>query len=274
MIVVNLERYTDDGFKTSANSLNVSVPDNILAVRFYYNDFLASNYIQATFVDGNTSAVQYDPTTVAFTKFKMFVSTDEVNYTEVVSYGGDEGQDVTNQGLILDPADFSDNELIRKVDSSGAFEPVDLQTLADEISLTIPGGADGTYEIILEIWTANGTTLNSNTLFNNTGLVWSAGTPIDNLLYYTLNPGPSPVVTPYTRVGAVSPLYSFYLNDDAEFTPPEIKGYIMLQAIPVSPPTYSLGVIVSVFDLSFSNGISAMKIGERYIFKINVVLTA
>ncbi len=149
MIVVNLEKYSDDGYKKSANSLNADAPDNILAVRFYYNDFLANNYIQATFVDGNTSAVQYDPTTVAFVKFKMFVSTDEINYTEVVSYGGDDGQDVTNQGLILDPGDFSDNEIMVKktIGNVEQFVPISLQTLADEIELeTAEGSATGTVD--------------------------------------------------------------------------------------------------------------------------------
>lgn len=91
MIVVNLEKYSEDGYKKSANSLNASAPDNIKYVRFYYNDFQGSNFIQAEFVSGYNSLVQADNESIAYNKFKMFTSTDGINYTENKSYGGDYG---------------------------------------------------------------------------------------------------------------------------------------------------------------------------------------
>jgi len=110
MIVVNLERYTDDGFKTSANSLNASAPDRVKYVRFYYNDFLGSNFIQGEFVNGYNSTVQADNESVAYNKFKMFTSTDGIYYTENKSYGGDYGYPVNDslkRQLVLD-ASFVD----------------------------------------------------------------------------------------------------------------------------------------------------------------------
>ncbi len=111
MIVVNLEKYSEDGYKKAANSRNSLTPDNIKYVRFYYNDFQGSNFIQGEFVNGYNSTVQADNESVAFNKFKMFVSTDGINYTENKSYGGDYGfpvNDPLRRQLVLD-ASFVDN---------------------------------------------------------------------------------------------------------------------------------------------------------------------
>lgn len=96
MIVVNLEKYSEDGFKKPANSLNASAPDNITHVRFYYNDFAGSNFIQGEFVDGYNSLVQADNESIAYGRFKMFTSTDGRTYIENKSYGGDYGASVND----------------------------------------------------------------------------------------------------------------------------------------------------------------------------------
>lgn len=133
MIVVNLEKYSDDGYKKSANSLNADAPDNITHVRFYYNNFIGNNYVQADFVTGKNSTVEYDETVTSYTKFKMFVSTDGTNYTENKSYGGTEGHNVANSGVILDPADFDDGQIIVKQTIGGIeqFVPSSFDTGVD-----------------------------------------------------------------------------------------------------------------------------------------------
>jgi len=133
MIVVNLEKYSDDGYKKSANSLNADAPDNITHVRFYYNNFIGNNYVQADFVTGKNSTVEYDETVTSYTKFKMFVSTDGTNYTENKSYGGTEGHNVANSGTVLDPADFDDGQIIVKQTIGGIeqFVPSSFDTGVD-----------------------------------------------------------------------------------------------------------------------------------------------
>lgn len=133
MIVVNLEKYSEDGYKKAANSRNSSTPDNITHVRFYYNTFAGNNYVQASFVTGNNSTVEYDETVTTYTKFKMFVSTDGTNYTELKTYGGTEGLNVANLGTILDPADFTDGQIIVKqtVEGIEQFVPSSFDTGVD-----------------------------------------------------------------------------------------------------------------------------------------------
>lgn len=133
MIVVNLDRYSDDGYKKSANSLNADAPDNITHVRFYYNNFIGNNYVQADFVPDKNSTVEYDETVTSYTKFKMFVSTDGTNYTENKSYGGTEGHNVANSGTVLDPADFDDGQIIVKQTIGGIeqFLPSSFDTGVD-----------------------------------------------------------------------------------------------------------------------------------------------
>jgi len=158
MIVVNLEKYSDDGYKKSANSLNASAPDNITHVRFYYDDFAGSNYVQGAFVAGNNSTVQYDASGVSFSKFKMFVSTDGINYTERKSYGGTEGLDRVDASKVLDPTDFDDSEIIvkRTVSSVEQFIPMSLQGLVDLTGLNV-GSSYGEAEIIISAFTYDNT---------------------------------------------------------------------------------------------------------------------
>lgn len=114
MIVVNLDKFSEDGFKKPANSINADEPDNITHARFYYDDFTGNNYVQATFVEGNNSTVEADVSAVPFLKFKLFTSQDGISYTERKTYGGTDGFDVANNTLALDPADYADNDLIIK----------------------------------------------------------------------------------------------------------------------------------------------------------------
>jgi hypothetical protein len=114
MIVVNLDKFSEDGFKKPANSINADEPDNITHARFYYDDFTGDNYVQATFVEGNNSTVEADVSAVPFLKFKLFTSQDGISYTERKTYGGTDGFDVANNTLALDPADYADNDLIIK----------------------------------------------------------------------------------------------------------------------------------------------------------------
>ena len=114
MIVVNLDKFSEDGFRKPANSISAEVPDNITHARFYYDDFTGDNYIQADFVEGENSTVEADVSVVPFLKFKLFTSQDGVNYTERKTYGGTDGFDVANNTLALDPADYADNDLIIK----------------------------------------------------------------------------------------------------------------------------------------------------------------
>jgi len=114
MIVANLDKFSEDGFRKPANSINAEVPDNITHARFYYDDFAGDNYLQATFVDGENSTVEADVSVVPFLKFKLFTSQDGVNYTERKTFGGTDGFDVANNTLALDPTDYADNDLIIK----------------------------------------------------------------------------------------------------------------------------------------------------------------
>lgn len=111
MIVVNLEKYNDDGFKQSANSLTASSPDNVTHARLYYDSFAGSDYIQGTFVSGNNSTVEFDASEITFTQFKLFTSTDGVTYTERKTFGGSDGLDIFNNSMALDPADADDNQI-------------------------------------------------------------------------------------------------------------------------------------------------------------------
>lgn len=139
MIIENLEKYSDDGFKQSANSLTASSPDNITHVRFYYDSFSGSDYIQGTFVNGNNSTVEFDPSGVIFTKFKLFTSTDGVNYTERKSFGGSEGKDIFNSSLALDPADYEDYDIPTKVtvDNVEQFVPKTITEIVEAGTLSM-----------------------------------------------------------------------------------------------------------------------------------------
>jgi len=100
MFVYNLEKLSPDGYKQLAT--------DITHARLYYDDFTGTNFIQGTFLNGSTSIIQFDETGVAFTLFKMFTSTDGVNYTERESFGGDVGTTLISASMILDPNDYSE----------------------------------------------------------------------------------------------------------------------------------------------------------------------
>lgn len=148
MIVHNLDQFSDDGFKQLANSANVSTPDNVTHARFYYDDFAGDNYIQAEFVQGKNSTIQADNTGVAFSKFKLFISYDGVNYAEDKTFGGDEGKDQLQPGHILDPADYQ-SKLITGVTVEGIpqFTDKTLQQVIDDEGIVISGtgGVDYLY---------------------------------------------------------------------------------------------------------------------------------
>lgn len=101
MFVYNLEKLSPDGYKQLAT--------DITHARLYYDDFTGTNFIQGTFLSGSTSIIQFDETGVAFTLFKMFTSTDGVNYTERESFGGDVGTTLISASMILDPNDYSES---------------------------------------------------------------------------------------------------------------------------------------------------------------------
>lgn len=99
MIVINLEKLNPDGFKQEATDITHG--------RLYYDDFAGNNYIQGSFVTGLTATMQFDPTGVGFSLFKLYTSTDGTNYTERKSYGGDNGVTAIDSGMILDPNDYT-----------------------------------------------------------------------------------------------------------------------------------------------------------------------
>jgi hypothetical protein len=115
MIIVNLDKYSADGFKQSANSLVATSPDNITHARLYYDSFAGTDFIQGAFVVGKNSTLEFDNSGVSFTKYKLFESTDGVTYTENKTYGGTEGRDEFNSSLALDPADYEDYDIPVKV---------------------------------------------------------------------------------------------------------------------------------------------------------------
>lgn len=118
MQVVNLYDYSDDGFLQDANTDSVT---RISHVRFYYDDFTGSNYVQGSFVTGYPATVEYDESGVAFTKFKMFESTDGTTYTENKRYGGTIGRDVANPAVVMDAADGTDNQVATNYQGTGVI---------------------------------------------------------------------------------------------------------------------------------------------------------
>ena len=149
MIVIPLEKYSDDGFKQQANSPTASVPDNITYSRLYYDDFAGSNYVQGVFVPGENSTVEFDNTGIAFVLWKLFVSTDGVTYTERKSYGGTEGKEEPLAGGVIDPATYDDYDIMVKktILSVEQFVPLTLQELIDQsgTAVTGTGGVDYLY---------------------------------------------------------------------------------------------------------------------------------
>jgi hypothetical protein len=136
MIIVNLDKYSADGFKQSANSLVATSPDNITHARLYYDSFAGTDFIQGAFVVGKNSTLEFDNSGVSFTKYKLFESTDGVTYTENKTYGGTEGRDEFNSSLALDPADYEDDEIIVKDTVNGveSFIPINPVTLLTNLN--------------------------------------------------------------------------------------------------------------------------------------------
>jgi len=133
MIIVNLDKYSADGFKQSANSLVATSPDNITHARLYYDSFTGSDYIQGAFVVGKNSTLEFDNSGVSFTKYKLFESTDGVTYTENKTYGGTEGRDEFNSSLALDPLTYELNDIPVRQTVSGAavFVPMTINEIVD-----------------------------------------------------------------------------------------------------------------------------------------------
>jgi len=139
MIIVNLDKYSSDGFKQSANSLTATSPDNITHARLYYDSFTGSDYIQGAFVVGKNSTLEFDNSGVSFTKYKLFESTDGVTYTENKTYGGTEGRDEFNSSLALDPADYEDYDIPVKTTISTVeqFVPMTISEVVDGAGLSM-----------------------------------------------------------------------------------------------------------------------------------------
>ena len=130
MIVIPLEKLTQDGFKQPANLATETTGTRrgsievvrVTHARLYYDDFAGSNYLQGTFTSGDTSTVQFDNSNISFYRFKLFKSYDGTTYTEVPTYGGDDGNDETVSGGLLDPAGFADDSIIKKTTINNILE--------------------------------------------------------------------------------------------------------------------------------------------------------
>jgi len=157
MIIVNLDKYSADGFKQSANSLVATSPDNITHARLYYDSFTGSDYIQGAFVVGKNSTLEFDNSGVSFTKYKLFESTDGVTYTENKTYGGTEGRDEFNSSLALDPADYEDYDIPVKVTIS---------TVEQFVPKTISEIVDGSNSSMNDYYFLRGKLFQDNTLYS------------------------------------------------------------------------------------------------------------
>ena len=135
MIVIPLDKLTSDGFKQPANLQE----ETVTHARLYYDDFAGSNYIQGVFATDDSSTIQFDNASVSFQRFKLFKSSNGTTYTEVVSYGANDGNDEPVSGELLDPADFADYDILIKntISTIEQFTGISLPDLIDAVGLEI-----------------------------------------------------------------------------------------------------------------------------------------
>ncbi len=114
--IINLEKLDNDGRKQPANDPTSSTPDNITHCQLRYNTFTSSYVIQGVAVTGASSTFEFTvSSTIQYSLFKLYVSTDGTTYTEKKSYGGSAGRTlmaiafgtsmkiIVNQTLTLTP---------------------------------------------------------------------------------------------------------------------------------------------------------------------------
>lgn len=93
--VINLEKLSNDGYKQPANDPNESTPDNITHCQLRYNTFTSSYVIQGVAVTGSSSTFEFTiASTLGYSLFKLYTSTDGTTYTEKKSYGGSLGKTI------------------------------------------------------------------------------------------------------------------------------------------------------------------------------------
>jgi len=109
-IVVNLEKLSVDGFKQPANSVAANTPNNITHAQLRYDNWLSPNLIQGVFVSAANSTVEFtvSDSLLVWTNFKLFTSTNGVDYTENKSFGGSSGKDLISSSL--SPTDYLNGE--------------------------------------------------------------------------------------------------------------------------------------------------------------------
>lgn len=95
--IVNLERLDADGKKIPANNPNYITPSLYPYAQLRYNDFSDSSAVQGSFISGYPNTVEFDLSDViGYNLFKLYLSTDDVTYTEIVTYGGTDGKVLEN----------------------------------------------------------------------------------------------------------------------------------------------------------------------------------
>ena len=101
--VINLEKYSPDGYKMPANNPSYVFPDNVTHAQLRYNTFTSSYVVQGTAVSGSNSTFEFDLSEVAtnYKSFKLYSSTDGTNYTEIKSYGGSNGRTINRPPIEL-----------------------------------------------------------------------------------------------------------------------------------------------------------------------------
>ena len=148
MIVVELDKLDDAGYKKPANSINANAPDYITHARLYYNTFSGNNYIQGSFVNGSNSTVEFDNLGITHVKFKLFTSINGTDYNERKSFGGSEGKDCITEQQLINAAGYTDLDIIVKKTVGGVaqFVPLSISELLDEADVTVEAsGVDYLY---------------------------------------------------------------------------------------------------------------------------------
>ena len=93
--IINLEKLDNDGRKQPANDPTSSTPDNITHCQLRYNTFTSSYVIQGVAVTGASSTFEFTiASTLGYSLFKLYTSTDGTTYTEKKSYGGTLGKTI------------------------------------------------------------------------------------------------------------------------------------------------------------------------------------
>lgn len=107
--VFTLFRTRSDGYIQPANNPNADSPDYYQYAQLRYDDFEDPNIIICSFVSGANSVITYTiPDNLLGWAFKLFVSRDNITFTEDKSFGGDDGKTFTvAEGI--NAWDFSNN---------------------------------------------------------------------------------------------------------------------------------------------------------------------